>query len=382
MQTISDGKIFHIIGEIYDNAKNGSPQSWLRIYKAISAMLSSGPGGISLYMTDADTFRILAGTLDPALVKQYDEHYQHVSPFRDIVAKMRPGQYFSRSQTMDDDVFETTEIYRDYFRKQDIYEYEYHTLCDVNNLTGGLSFSRPPNRKQFSKQERLVIKHLIPHLQRGFQFYLVLNQANGLNVRMIETLNHIKQGVILINQKGKIVFSNAAAEVVLRTGDGIEVDRRGLLRANYPQETAELLRRVFSVFNPIMGGSGAELGGLLQIERSSGLRSLQLQIVPFAENELDIFAEEPMAMILVTDPEQRSCASEETLINIFRLTQAEARFALLIAKGLSLKEAAVPLQISENTARTHLKRIFSKTDTSRQSELVALIMNIPHVENL
>lgn len=108
MQTISDGKIFHIIGEIYDNAKNGSPQSRLRTYKAISAMLSSGPGGISLYLGVADAFHILAGTLDPGLLEQYDQHYQHVSPFRDIVAKMRPGEYFSRSQAMDDDVFEST----------------------------------------------------------------------------------------------------------------------------------------------------------------------------------------------------------------------------------------------------------------------------------
>jgi DNA-binding CsgD family transcriptional regulator len=39
-------------------------------------------------------------------------------------------------------------------------------------------------------------------------------------------------------------------------------------------------------------------------------------------------------------------------------------------RGKSIEEAAEQLFISPHTARTHLKRIFMKTDTHRQTELV------------
>ena len=39
-------------------------------------------------------------------------------------------------------------------------------------------------------------------------------------------------------------------------------------------------------------------------------------------------------------------------------------------QGLSVKEAADMLAIGENTAKTHLQHIYSKTGTSKQTELI------------
>jgi DNA-binding CsgD family transcriptional regulator len=35
------------------------------------------------------------------------------------------------------------------------------------------------------------------------------------------------------------------------------------------------------------------------------------------------------------------------------------------------------MEITVNTARTHLKRVFAKTDTSRQTELLKLLSGFP-----
>jgi DNA-binding CsgD family transcriptional regulator len=43
-------------------------------------------------------------------------------------------------------------------------------------------------------------------------------------------------------------------------------------------------------------------------------------------------------------------------------------------QGRSLDEASEELHVSISTVRTHLKRIFSKTGTSRQGELVKLLL--------
>lgn len=54
------------------------------------------------------------------------------------------------------------------------------------------------------------------------------------------------------------------------------------------------------------------------------------------------------------------------------LTQSESRLAAELVGGKSVQEAAGKLSLSEQTARTYLKRIFSKLGISRQSQLVSL----------
>jgi DNA-binding CsgD family transcriptional regulator len=57
----------------------------------------------------------------------------------------------------------------------------------------------------------------------------------------------------------------------------------------------------------------------------------------------------------------------------FRLSTAEAKLALHLVGGQTLRSAAVELGISYETTRTSVKKIFEKTQTSRQAELVILI---------
>src|SRR5262245_23608980 len=58
----------------------------------------------------------------------------------------------------------------------------------------------------------------------------------------------------------------------------------------------------------------------------------------------------------------------------FGLTPAEARLALHLAAGETLRSAEAKLSIRYETARTHLKSIFQKTGTCRQAELVVAIV--------
>src|SRR5215510_6860798 len=58
----------------------------------------------------------------------------------------------------------------------------------------------------------------------------------------------------------------------------------------------------------------------------------------------------------------------------FDLTSAEARLALHLVAGETLRSAEAKLSISYETARTHLKNIFSKTGTCRQAELIVAIV--------
>lgn len=60
----------------------------------------------------------------------------------------------------------------------------------------------------------------------------------------------------------------------------------------------------------------------------------------------------------------------EPLANLFALSPSEARLAVTIINGATLSAAATALGITEETARNYSKRIFAKTGTHGQSDLI------------
>src|SRR5215831_15640723 len=58
----------------------------------------------------------------------------------------------------------------------------------------------------------------------------------------------------------------------------------------------------------------------------------------------------------------------------FGLTPAEARLALHLVAGETLRSSETKLSMTYETARTHLKSVFQKTETCRQAELVVVIV--------
>ena len=61
------------------------------------------------------------------------------------------------------------------------------------------------------------------------------------------------------------------------------------------------------------------------------------------------------------------------LTGLFDLTPAEARLAAALTAGHSLKVVAANSNITYSTARTYLDRIFTKTGTHHQAQLVSLL---------
>jgi len=68
---------------------------------------------------------------------------------------------------------------------------------------------------------------------------------------------------------------------------------------------------------------------------------------------------------------------EGVLTSLYSLTPSEARFVAKLVEYPELNVVAAALNISLSTAKTHLKRIYRKTDTNRQSVLVHKIVTGP-----
>ena len=81
------------------------------------------------------------------------------------------------------------------------------------------------------------------------------------------------------------------------------------------------------------------------------------------------------AVVYIRDSVGKSTTSVEISKKLFDLTPAETALSLQLTNGLSLEESAEALGIRRNTARAHLRSIFSKTGVRRQTELVRLFLN-------
>ena len=61
-------------------------------------------------------------------------------------------------------------------------------------------------------------------------------------------------------------------------------------------------------------------------------------------------------------------------MQLFSLSRSEARLALALSQGKSLAEAATALGFTLETTRNYSKRIYAKTGTRGQADLVRIIL--------
>jgi DNA-binding CsgD family transcriptional regulator len=80
------------------------------------------------------------------------------------------------------------------------------------------------------------------------------------------------------------------------------------------------------------------------------------------------------AVAFVADPDRAIDIPDATLAELYHLTPAESAVVRELVLGRSVEEIAERLGIALSTARTHIKRILSKTETRRQADLIRLIL--------
>jgi DNA-binding CsgD family transcriptional regulator len=83
------------------------------------------------------------------------------------------------------------------------------------------------------------------------------------------------------------------------------------------------------------------------------------------------------AILLVSDTDRRAAPTPvEVKQKMFGLTAMEATVLSFLEQEIPMPAVAEILGISFETARSHLKRTFSKTGTSRQADLLLLLRRI------
>lgn len=84
----------------------------------------------------------------------------------------------------------------------------------------------------------------------------------------------------------------------------------------------------------------------------------------------------PLALLVLAPPAGAALSSSVELESLLGLTPTEARLALHLAQGLTIKDFAAVEGASWHTARTHLRNVLRKTGCKRQLEVVTLVRGL------
>ncbi len=85
----------------------------------------------------------------------------------------------------------------------------------------------------------------------------------------------------------------------------------------------------------------------------------------------------PIAIVFVSDPGQPHKLISKNITQLYSLTPAEARVLIELCNGFNRVQIAEQLNIGIDAVHSHLQKIFEKTGTHRQAELINLIRNSP-----
>jgi len=174
-------------------------------------------------------------------------------------------------------------------------------------------------------------------------------------------------GAMLVTEAGQLQLANRTAFAMLQKKDGISLARTGLV-AERSSDTRLLHRLLQQAIHSPQEGEPRE--SPFAVERKFASSSLIVRVTPGPGLDCWNAAERRTALLKVYDQDPGIVVDERALISVYGLTRGEASLAAKLVQGKSIEVAADELCISAHTARTHLKRIFMKTDTHRQPELL------------
>jgi DNA-binding CsgD family transcriptional regulator len=273
------------------------------------------------------------------------------------------------------EAFAATPVFNEYWRPNG-----YGLAVIGANLVCEAQFSalvcvfKAPGAENFSSQQWRFFAAALPHIMRAVRLNRHLRDLEIDTAAFPRRFETSEQGVLLTDAFARVVRANAAAKAALDERDGIFLCD-GRLSVN--STPGALQKLVFSCAHRYRGVDSP--GGELTIPRIRKNTPLYVTVAPLraAESLREVpwtGTAPPVALVTLTDPGSMKLQRENNLRRRFQLTPAEAALAAEIMQGDGRKAAARRCRITDGTAKSHLAKIFEKTGTRRQAELIRLLV--------
>lgn len=220
------------------------------------------------------------------------------------------------------------------------------------------------------------LTEFFPHLQQAARIAAMVNTAAQASLTERSLLELIGFPTMLVGQDGFVDMLNTRAEIVLRNGGGLILGMDRRLQTSHPADSAQLFDAIAQrVQSPRSGSTILSLragqNGAPRLLTLTPLAPLGLQGAGCCE-----FAESARVAVMLIDGIDALHLGREVLWHAFGLSAREVTLAQALLAGRTLPEVARADAVSKQTLRNQLSAIMRKTRTRRQSELVALLLQL------
>lgn len=369
-----DERAHHLIDRIYAAALD--TDVWNDVVAQVSAMFGGSPVMLGFLLPgEASLSAQFAVGLREEYRSSYLEQLVKHTPWSTRFMRGYVERFGDLSEVLSHVDLEETGLYTEWLKPQGLAPVwpAGHTLVDQRGEpVGGFTIFRREGGGPFTDDEFAQIDPFVPHFRRALHTHLSLRSAQRERVALAEAMDLLPTGMLVLDSRRHVVLRNRGADRILALKDGLSIDRNGP-SADDARENASLQNLIADAIERV-GRDTSMTTGFLAVSRPSGKRAFAVMVAPLLTGVLSVLRDAAVA-ILVADPDAGRVADPEVLHALYSLTHSEAELVRLLAQGLSLEEAADARGVSMNTARSHLKHAFAKTGTSRQGELVRLLLS-------
>ncbi|OJU30248.1 MAG: hypothetical protein BGN91_06705 [Nitrobacter sp. 62-13] len=242
----------------------------------------------------------------------------------------------------------------------------HHAAVACTTSGGFVAACRSRSGQPFSETEKAVLTHLLPTLTSALSLKRHIRLLEDRISTLEATLDELSTGVIFLDAHRRIIHANQAGEQVL-AHSGKLLTQPAMLWGAGDIESQQLARII------------DESSGAITLVRRETSRPLAVRAVRMPATEDRALSTFGAATILFIDDTDRPApAGISGLCRAFGLTPRETDIVVLLVAGEGPAEIAARLGISLGNVRGHLNRIFGKTGTGSQAQLVALCLSVVH----
>jgi DNA-binding CsgD family transcriptional regulator len=363
-------QVSRLIGDIYDAALDAA--LWRGTLERLCGFVGGSGGGLYVRDTAHRTGHILyqVGT-DPRYVQLYFEKYIKFDPLSTAHLVLKVGEVVSSSMIVPPAEFFETPFYKEWVQPQGWIDNILVTLERSGTTHAEHVVFRHEQDGIADEAARKRMRLVAPHLRRAVLIGNMIDLKTSEAAALADTLDGISAGMFLLDARGRIVHANASGRTLLAEASVLSAARGKLATNN--AKTEQALHEAFLA----AGGGDAAVGtkGIaVELMTRDGERYLAhvLPLTSGARRKVGIdYA--VVAALFVHKAALAMPSPPEIIARTFKLTPSELRVLLGIVEVGGVPETAAALGIGEATVRTHLLRLYAKTNTRRQAELVKLV---------
>ena len=360
-------RLSDLISAIYDAALDHS--LWEGVIERVTHFVEGD--GAGLFFKDVSAQHAFAshsfGLKWPLPVHQFRPIYSaYVGHFQGEI-----GELISIRELMPWDQLTQTGFYEEWVRPRRLVDFVSAVLDKSATSAAIFGLFRHERHGPADSAVRYRLSLLVPHLRRAVLIAQMFDLRLAESANLTETLDALSVCMFLVGDDRRIVHANVAGWAMLEAGDVLRAANGHMFACDARDDRA--LRAVL-----VASGQGdaalGTAGTAMPLTGTSGNHYVA-HALPLTSGARRIagITGGAAAALFVRPAELAASSCSDLVATTFRLTPTELRVLLAIVDIGGIPEVAAAFGVAETTIRTHVGRLFQKTGTSRQAELVKLV---------